>query len=306
MHEYGQGTDKDDAKALFYYKTACEQHDPSAHYLLGLHYRLGTLGLTQHHIQAGKHFTRSARSGFAPAQRLLGLMYMQGMLAAAAAASETPNNEDHRKAEKTALLWFRRAASQGDVRALGLVGACYQYGRGVTANHDVALEYYRKAAQLVGPFQGVAQLALALLLHQMGRHRDAINWFTRASKAEPIMATLVEETDINVSRRSPARTARLMLARYHLHGWPGVVKDGAKGFGMLTALATESQQDAHAHYWLGACYEEGIEGTCAPNLKLAFDHYLVAAKAGDTDAEFQVKYLKPRRMNYPFINLYFI
>ncbi|KAI8339962.1 hypothetical protein BC941DRAFT_419031 [Chlamydoabsidia padenii] len=301
MHEHGQGVDKDEDKALFYYKTACEQQDPLAHYLLGLHYRLGTLGLTQHYIQAGKHFTRSARSGFAPAQRLLGLMYMQGMLAAASATTlpETTtmnnNNDDQRKAEKTALLWFRRAASQGDVRSLGLVGACYQYGRGVTTNHDVALEYYRKAARLASPFQGVAQLALALLLHQMGRHRDAIQWFTRASKAEPIPMDGDDDdddddgiTNRNLSRRSPSRTARLMLARYHLHGWPGVVKDGAKAFGMLTDLANESQHDAHAHYWLAACYEEGIDGTCAPDLKMAYDHYLVAAKAGDTDAEFQV------------------
>ncbi|ORZ20807.1 hypothetical protein BCR42DRAFT_370755 [Absidia repens] len=306
MHECGQGIAKDEHQALLYYKAACEQNDPSAHYLLGLHYRLGTLGLSQHLIQAGKHFTRSARLGFAPAQRLLGLMYMQGMLLGAAttstptttATSETNRNEDQlqRKAEKTALLWFRRAASQGDVRAFGLVGACYQYGRGVTTNYDVAKEYYRKATRLAGPFQGVAQIALAQLLHQMGNHTEAITWFNRASTS----ATPSNIDDANddqaaaaaavvpPSGRSPSRTARLMLARYYLHGWPGVVKDGKKAFAMLTDLANESQHDAHAHYWLAACYEEGIEGTCTPDLKLAFDHYLLAAKTGDTDAEFQV------------------
>lgn len=297
MHEYGQGIDKNERQALVYYKAACEQHDPSAHYLVGLHYRLGTLGLSQHFIQAGKHFTRSARLGFAPAQRLLGLMYMQGMLLGAATTTTTSettttnnnNNEDQqlqRKAEKTALLWFRRAASQGDVRAFGLVGACYQYGRGVTVNHDVAVEYYRKATRLVGPFQAVAQIALAQLLHQMGRHHQAIEWFTRAATATPPAS--LEDDDQGTRHHSPSRTARLMLARYYLHGWPGVVKDGHKAFGMLTDLANESQHDPHAHYWLAACYEEGIEGTCTPDLKLAFDHYLVAAKTGDTDAEFQV------------------
>ncbi|KAI8093029.1 uncharacterized protein BX664DRAFT_99253 [Halteromyces radiatus] len=307
MYEYGQGIEKDEAQALLYYKTACEQHDPAAHYLLGLHYRLGTLGLSQHFIQAGKHFTKSARSGFAPAQRLLGLMYLQGLLVEGTRSDGQQVNEEYirRKNDKAALLWFRRSASQGDVRALGLVGACYQYGRGVTTNHDVALEYYRKAARMVGPFQGVAQLALALLLHQMCRHRDAIEWFTKASEAESIVNSHIQSNDGDddnnknfgheeespakmLSRRSPSRTARLMLARYHLHGWPGVVKDGLKAFKMLSALANESQYDAHAHYWLAACYEEGIDNVCPCDLKLAFDHYLVAANAGDTDAEFQV------------------
>ncbi|KAI9302540.1 hypothetical protein BJ944DRAFT_151826, partial [Cunninghamella echinulata] len=198
LSEYGKGIEKNEVKALEYYKAACELNNPVAHYFLGLHYRSGTLGLPQNFTEAGKHLIRSAKSGYPNAQRVLGTMYLNGLLLNSSNSNNNNEQEaeiNRRKSEKMALLWFRRAASQGDVRSLGFVASCYQYGRGTTTNYEIALEYYRKASRI---------------------------------------------------------------------------------------------EDGNAHFWLAACYEEGIEGICACNLKIAYDHYLIAAKVGNTDAEFQI------------------
>ncbi|KAG0164094.1 hypothetical protein DFQ28_010813 [Apophysomyces sp. BC1034] len=258
MYEFGEGVEHDDRLALEHYETAAELNDPVAQYLLGLHYRLGQLGLAQNDSEAERYLTLSAKSGYGPAQRVLGLMYAQGLAG------------ERRCDYKTALRWFRRAASRGDVRALGLVAHCFEHGYGVAVDHKSALDFYSKAASIDGPFQDAARLAKAMLLHRMGRHHHALDCFTKAAGHETI-----------------GKKAKLMIARYHLHGWAGE-KDPNLAFNMLTELANADDRDAGAHYWLGACFEEGLPGTCERELQKAFDHYLLAAEAGDVDGEFQV------------------
>ncbi|KAI8374477.1 uncharacterized protein BYT42DRAFT_499505 [Radiomyces spectabilis] len=274
MYETGQGVPHNDALALDYYMMAARRCDhPVANYVLGLNYRLGQLGLEKNYQEASKYLTRSARAGFPSAQRLLGLMYAQELLS-------TGGENSRRKNEKIALIWFRRAASRGDVRALGLVGSFYEHGQGTTSNFEIALQYYHKAARIVSPFQGAAQLAMAMLLHRMGRYHDAYQWFTLAATPSP-----TEAAHLTCGYR---RKAQLMVARYKLHGWIESLKDPKAAFHMLTDMATQSDTDGSVHYWLAACYEEGIHDVCDPDLEKAFQHYMVAAKTGDTDGEFQV------------------
>ncbi|KAF7727770.1 hypothetical protein EC973_007001 [Apophysomyces ossiformis] len=258
MYEIGQGVDRNSKLAIDHYQTAARQNDPVAQYLLGLRYRLGQHGLTQNNAEAERYLTLSAKTGYGPAQRLLGLMYAQGL------AGE--NGCDYR----TAFRWFRRAASGGDIRSLGLAGHCFEHGYGVAADHKLALEFYNKAANISSPFQDAAQLAKAMLLHRMGRHLDALQGFAQI-----------------VSNDTIGSMAKLMIARYHLHGWAGET-DRPLAFQMLTELASHGLSHAGAHYWLGACYEEGIPGTCEQELQKAFDHYLAAAQTGEVNGEFQV------------------
>ncbi|KAI9306811.1 hypothetical protein BJ944DRAFT_262915 [Cunninghamella echinulata] len=292
MHETGKGVSKDSHIALHYYKLAVHQDDPVAHYILGLHYRLDT-SLPNHHVEAGKHFHRSAKAGFPPSQRLLGLMYAQGLLSTN--HDELTATQRRRKDEKQALIWFKRAASHGDVRALGLVGSCYEHGHGAAVNFDVALQYYQKAARISSPFQCSAQVAVANLLHKMNRHRDAFDWFLRASSLTLTTSTSEEEdeeedvTYLALDREQ--RKAKLMVARYRLHGWSGVDVNPELGFTMLCELTLNNTTDGHAHYWLAACYEEGVPQVCTSNLSKAFEHYQVAALAGDMDAQFQVAFM---------------
>ncbi|KAG0185369.1 hypothetical protein DFQ28_009473 [Apophysomyces sp. BC1034] len=276
MYEIGQGVVQSNDTAVTYYRQAAMLGEPRAQYILGLHYRLGTLGLQQNYQEAGNYLSQSARAGYASSQRILGLMHVQGLLCVDEVRNRSRN-------EKLALLWFRRAAAHGDVRALGLVGACYENGYGVAANNEIALEYYRKAARIPGPSQDTAQFALGLLLHHMGRHRDALDWFMRASSS-----WVTQDSAACSNYRLPSRTAALMVARYQLHGWAGTPKDQNAAFRILETLASQSDQDNHAHYWLAVCYEEGIPSVCEVDIQKAYQHYLIAANSGDADAEFQV------------------
>ncbi|KAI9494723.1 hypothetical protein BDB00DRAFT_938052 [Zychaea mexicana] len=270
MYENGQGVPCSPEQAMNYYKTAAiTADDARAQYLVGLNYRLGTMGLPQDFKEAGRYLARSARAGFAPAQRIIGLMLAQGLTG--------------RKDEKSALIWFRRAACQGDVRALCLVGSCHETGTGgVQANLDLAMDHYRKAVRIPGPFQSAAQLVLAQLLLRMDRQRDAYEWFMRA--ASHITNDLVGDTPAAVA----GRKAMLMVARYHLHGWAGVTKDPATAFQMLHTLIEQNPNEGGALYWLAACHEEGIPNICLPDTAKAFVYYKRAAEAGDTDGEFQI------------------
>ncbi|CAO3591885.1 unnamed protein product [Absidia cylindrospora] len=293
MHETGQGVAKDHSLATHYYKVAASQDDAVAHYVLGIHYLLGQILLEQDYQQAGKHLIRSARAGFVPSQRVIGLMYAQGLL------SEQQDNQQRRKDEKSALVWFRRAASHGDVRALGLVGYCYEFGRGAAVNYDIALQYYQKAARIASPFQCPALVAVATLLHRMNRHHDALDWYTRASTFDlshqqislrDASSTGAADSGAFKEIHRAKRAATLMVARYHLHGWTGI-KHPATAFTLLSQLTLDNTTDGHAHYWMAACFEEGIFGVCNRDLYKAYHHYYTAAISGDIDAQFQVAFM---------------
>ncbi|KAL0087480.1 hypothetical protein J3Q64DRAFT_1482137 [Phycomyces blakesleeanus] len=283
MYETGQGVRQDDRLAFKHYERAAVGNDPVAQYILGLHYRLGSLGLKRDNQQAKRFISKSAQAGVPPAQRVLGLMYAQQLISS---SDNGQANNTRRKNYRIALGWFRRAASHGGVRALGLVGFCFEHGYGVPADHRAAFSYYRKAVSLSGPFQNAAYLAMATLLHNMGHHKYALKLFERIS-AFPDPPEIGTDSE-QLHPTSPSRTARLMVARYNIHGWGGLPKNPHVAFEILYSLASESQQDANAHYWLAACYEEGIPGKCEKQIEKAFEHYLVAANLGDTDAEFQV------------------
>ena len=87
-----------------------------------------------------------AEAGNAPAQYLLGSLYVEG------------NGVEHDDA--TAFMWFERAANQGDAAAQYNVGASYAGGTGVQKSYVDAAKWFRRAAD-----QGVvfAQLNLGLL-----------------------------------------------------------------------------------------------------------------------------------------------
>ncbi|KAI9270679.1 hypothetical protein BDA99DRAFT_534789 [Phascolomyces articulosus] len=272
MYENGQGVPCNPEQAMSYYKTAAiTADDPKAQYLVGLNYRLGAMGLPKDVKEAGRYLARSARGGFAPAQRIIGLMLAQGLMG--------------RKDEKSAFHWFQAAANQGDAHALCLLGSCYETGTAVQMNYAKAMSYYQKAVRSPSPFQSAAQLVLAQLLIKMGRLRDAYEWFVRA--ASHTTNDLVGDTAAAVA----GRKAMLMVARYHLHGWEGVTKDPATAFNMLKTLIDQAPNEPGPLYWLAACYEEGIPDVCPPNPVQAFDYYMRAAETNDTDAQFQVAFM---------------
>ncbi|CAO0799487.1 unnamed protein product [Mucor circinelloides] len=285
LHEEGILVEKDDKKTIDYYTRAAKAPYAStsvmslAHYLVGINYRLGDLGLEQDFGLALEHLTLSADAGYAPAQRALGLMYAEGI--------GTP------KDDMKATSLFEKAANQGDIRSLGLLTNQRQQPQ--ASNLASAISLYEKAAK-AGSL--AAQLSLAELLQRTGQHALAFKWFETASKNAPTSNNKQQKIsilDFSVGFVSQRNLARLMVARYRYNGWGSVKQDRLWAFKEFRTLSLDGYPDAH--YWFAACYEEGVQESdgqswiVKPDLDLAFELYTKSAKAGDMDGQFQIAYM---------------
>jgi hypothetical protein len=98
------------------------------------------------YVKAAELWRPLAEAGNAPAQYLLGSLYVEG------------NGVE--RDDATAFVWFLRAANQGDAAAQYNVGASYAGGNGAAKSYVDAAKWFRRAAD-----QGVvfAQLNLGLL-----------------------------------------------------------------------------------------------------------------------------------------------
>jgi TPR repeat protein len=76
---------------------------------------------------------KSAESGFAEAQCILGLHYDTG--------------QDVIQDAIEAAMWYRKAAEQGSAMAQRYLATCYENGNGVPQNYAEAVKWYRKAAE---------------------------------------------------------------------------------------------------------------------------------------------------------------
>ncbi|GAN08010.1 cobalamin biosynthesis protein CobT [Mucor ambiguus] len=295
LHEEGILVERDDKKTIEYYTRAANAPYAStsilslAHYLVGINYRLGDLGLEQDFGLALENLTLSADAGYAPAQRALGLMYAEGIGAP--------------KDDIKATLLFEKAANQGDIRSLGLLTNQRQQPQ--ASNLASALSLYEKAAK-AGSL--AAQLSLAELLQRTGQHAVAFRWFETASKNAPTANNKQQKIsilDFSVGFVSQRNLARLMVARYRYNGWGSVKQDRLWAFEEFRTLSINGYPDAH--YWLAACYEEGVvqesdgreSWIVKPDLDLAFGLYTKAAEAGDMDGQFQMAYMLSNGIGVP-------
>jgi len=81
-----------------------------------------------------------------------------------------------------ALIWYRRAANDGDLDATTEVARCYYYGIGTRQNRPKAVEWYRKAAER-GNME--AQYALGRA-YELGEGvepnvEEAVRWYKKAA-----------------------------------------------------------------------------------------------------------------------------
>ena len=202
-------------------------------------YSLGK-GIPEDEAQAVLWFRKAAEQGNAHAQCNLGLMLVvdtslrQASALGYALGSGVPQNVPQ---NDEALLWFRKAAEQGDAIAQFNLGLLYYYGDGVPQDYVKAASWYRKAAE-----QGYAgaQAGLAALYYKgEGVSQDytaTAFWFRKAA----------EQGDIN---------AQLALGGLY-HAGQGVPQDKAQAV-LWTRKAAE-QGDARAQLVLGTAYGAGV------------------------------------------------
>ena len=207
---------------------------------------------------------------------------------------EKPNHEEAKR-------WIERAAKENNAVATLELGFLYEEGKGVHADADRALFYYRSAAQQDLP---QAQYHLGMCaLKGVGGEKDekaAVEWFRKAAELDSTLAMF-------------------QLARIYENGAPGIAQDFSKsndlylkaaelgnlrsqnqlgikyrdGRGVKTdhqkALkwfsSAASQRFPPAMINLGLVYEQGHE-TVPQDYAVAARLYTEAAKQGDAIGQF--------------------
>ena len=132
MYDTGHGVEKDETKAVEWYRKAAEQGYAYAQNNLGTMYLNGK-GVTQDYAEALKWYHKSAEQGYVRAQCNLGYMYRNGKGV----------TQDYAEA----VEWYRKAAEQGYAYAQNSLGGMCWEGEGVARNRPEAVEWYRKAAE---------------------------------------------------------------------------------------------------------------------------------------------------------------
>ena len=173
--------------------------EAEAQYWMGILYGEGTV---PKNLEQGRRWLlKSAEQGYAPAQRLYGLMSAHGnplvgerwMVRAAEQGDAEAQfwlgvayeqNWFGTTDVREAVKWYQKAAQGGEPDAQAELGHKYEHGEGVEQNLKLAAEWYRRAAEYVpdlgGAHQGRNQLGL-LYLEGRGVPQDYVQayfWFS--------------------------------------------------------------------------------------------------------------------------------
>ena len=123
----GKGVPKNGAEAVKWYRKAAEQGDSNAQYNLALCYNNGE-GVPKNVAESVKWYRKAADQGLAEAQYSLGLMYTNG--------HGVPENAAE------SVKWFRKAAEQGYVEAQYNLGVIYGNGGGLSEDDTSAVKAF--------------------------------------------------------------------------------------------------------------------------------------------------------------------
>lgn len=168
--------DRSDAeKAIYWLKISASHGDSWAHYMLGLFYQQGTF-VRKNIKQARLWYERAVLLNYDSAQLNLGIILQNNLRA---------TEQDKRRA----ILLFRKAARQGNVKALYFLGISLANGCGVRTNNRKALYYLSRAAK-----QGHAKSACLIgyrYFYGIGikiNQSRAVYWYRIAAKGGDVIA----------------------------------------------------------------------------------------------------------------------
>jgi uncharacterized protein len=157
--------------------------------------------------------------------------------------------------DELAVKWYRAAADQGNAEAQADLGFMYRLGRGVNKDYEEAIKWYRRAAK-----QGNAPAMFNLATAYYNGDGVAISdsyayaWFVLAQRAgnkEAADAAVRMETDLTQQKLAWAKS---QLAHMCLKG-DEISADSAYGVSILQQLA--DQQNADAQLELALIYADG-------------------------------------------------
>lgn len=127
----GSGVQKDDTKAVYYYRLSAEKGYATAQYTLAFCYEEGT-GIMKDMNQAFHYYNLAAQQKDKNAQYALALCYTYG--------------KGTKQDDNQAFTNCKLAADQGHDSAQHYLGYCYYSGTGTQKNLEMAIYYYQEAA----------------------------------------------------------------------------------------------------------------------------------------------------------------
>lgn len=261
MFDQGLGGDVDIVNAEKWYRSAAEQGQVVAQYLLGQLYQLGRVGNQPDYVEAKKWYS-SAQSSYAPAAIALGFVY-------------DTVDDDYQQA----LVSYQHAADQHDPIGQFDLGLIYEEGKGRAIDFAKAKDLYQQAAD-AGHSKAMVQLAGLYFNGSLGARdeQEALTWYKKAAElgdrdalyqlgllAETGVATTLDFPEAiryyqQASDKGNAK-AMLALARIYQYGL-GVPKDNQRAEAIYKELAKLG--NAYAQYQLATFYYEGVDGKRMP------------------------------------------
>ncbi|KAJ3303584.1 hypothetical protein HDV03_003661 [Kappamyces sp. JEL0829] len=230
---------------------AAEENMPVAQYCLALQY-YNAIGTEVNKDMAFEWCFKAATQGLAPAQNLLGNLYVEG-------TPSNPPNPDR------GMFWYIKAGEQYESTSIYNIGTLFERGIGVERNLETAIDWYLRAAA----FDSSNAHNVLGTLHEQGVVRDA----------SPAMAVYHYRQAVNQGHCH----ATYNLARA-LHDGFGCDKDMAQAYVYFVSSARQGHD--YSQFSLAICYEWGMG--VERNWELARKWYARAAKNGVEAAQLRL------------------
>src|SRR5258706_76317 len=174
--------------------------------------------------------SKSAESGFGPAQALLSKMYLDG--------------KGVLMDETEAVKWCHKSVEQGDGEGQMFLGFLYEFGRGIPKDKEEAVKWYRKSAEQ-GNANGQRHLGFMYQEgHGVGKNEEeAAKWYAKAVE----WYTKSAEQDNGNGQTN--------LGYMYENGF-GVSKDYAEALKWYRKAAEQGNANGQNH--LGYLYDKGL------------------------------------------------
>ena len=258
IYAKGEGVERDDAQAAYWYEKAAEKGNIDAQFNLGRMYHEGE-GVPEDYEKAFHWFKKASDQGHTESQYKLGVMYHEGQWV----------SQDKKKAFEL----IQKAAENGYMSAQFCLGDFYGNGKIVEQDGLKEFQLYEKAAK-EGHTESQYRLGVMLSKGKKIQHdiKKAIEWYEKAAKeghkdAQFNLGTILSSSDfkdrqnydqafkwLEKAAEQGSAEAQNSLGVLYYEG-KGVSKDDANAVSLIEKSA--KQGNSEAQFNLGLMYYAG-------------------------------------------------
>jgi TPR repeat protein len=82
---------------------------------------------------------------------------------------------DDLKSYTDAMIWYKKAIENGNSKSYNSIASMYEYGNGVEKNDQIAIEWYKKGAEL----DDFSKFRLGELYYKLQNYDESVEWLTK-------------------------------------------------------------------------------------------------------------------------------